>query len=72
MAKVRMSSRDIITLTLLVAMSAFFFADQRIMTAIIKELSIEYGVSESIIGLYRLGLYAHRRLHQHRLRISDR
>jgi MFS family permease len=50
MARVRMSSRDIITLSLLVAMSAFFFVDQRIMTAIIKELSAEYGVSESVIG----------------------
>ncbi len=45
-----MSSRDIITLSLLVAMSAFFFVDQRIMTAIIKELAAEYRVSESVIG----------------------
>ncbi len=50
MTKVRMSSRDIITLTLLVAMSVFFFADQRIMTAIIKELSAEYHVGVDILG----------------------
>jgi MFS family permease len=50
MTKIRMSNRDIITLTLLVAMSVFFFADQRIMTAIIKELSAEYSVGEEALG----------------------
>lgn len=46
----RMSGRDLFTLMLLVAMSVFLFADQRIMSAILPELSAEYGVSERILG----------------------
>ncbi len=38
---VTMSSRDRLTLILLVAMSIFLFADQRIMSAILPELSQE-------------------------------
>ncbi len=45
-----MSSRDVLTLTLLVAMSVFLFADQRIMSAIIKELSAEYKVGVDVLG----------------------
>lgn len=46
----RMSRRDLITLGLLVGMSIFLFADQRIMSAILPELSAEYGVSERVLG----------------------
>ncbi len=45
-----MKRGDKITLFLLVAMSVFLFADQRIMSAILPELSVEYGVSTSTLG----------------------
>jgi MFS family permease len=48
--RVRMEFRDIATLALLVSMSIFLFADQRIMSAILPELSAEYGVSERVLG----------------------
>ncbi len=47
---VTMSSRDRLTLILLVAMSIFLFADQRIMSAILPELSQEYGIDERVLG----------------------
>ncbi len=50
MQKVKMSSRDIITLLLLVLMSVFLFADQRIMSAILPELSAEYGANVRALG----------------------
>jgi MFS family permease len=46
-----MSRKDKLTLALLVSMSVFLFADQRIMSAIIGELSVEYGVSEYTLGI---------------------
>lgn len=50
MAKVKMSGRDKFTLILLVLMSVFLFADQRIMNAILPELAQEYGASERVLG----------------------
>jgi len=50
MAKVKMSGRDKFTLILLVLMSVFLFADQRIMNAILPELALEYGASERALG----------------------
>ncbi len=47
---VKMSSRDKITLFLLVSMSIFLFADQRIMSAILPELSKEYNIDEKVLG----------------------
>ncbi len=49
-AGAKMSRRDLITLGLLVGMSVFLFADQRIMSAILPELSAEYGVGERMLG----------------------
>jgi len=46
----KMTTRDKVTLTLLVLMSVFLFADQRIMSAILPELSQEYGVSDIKLG----------------------
>jgi MFS family permease len=46
----KMSRRDSITLALIVCMSIFLFADQRIMSAILPELSQEYGLSERTLG----------------------
>lgn len=46
----KMTARDKTTLTLLVLMSVFLFADQRIMYAIIKELQHEYNTSVEVIG----------------------
>jgi MFS family permease len=45
-----MTRRDKITLALLIAMSVFLFADQRIMGAILPELSKEYGVGKDILS----------------------
>lgn len=45
-----MTKRDKTTLALLVLMSVFLFADQRIMAAILNELSREYSVSEFTLG----------------------
>jgi MFS family permease len=50
MAKIGMTARDKITLALLVLMSVFLFADQRIMSAILPELAKEYGVSDLELG----------------------
>ncbi len=50
MSGIKMTRRDIITLLLLVLMSVFLFADQKIMGAIIKELSKEYSVSRETLG----------------------
>jgi len=46
----KMSTRDKITLLLLIFMSVFLFADQRIMSAILPELSKEYGINEQTLG----------------------
>ncbi len=46
-----MTSRDRITLALLFIMSTLLFADQMIMSAILPELSREYGASETTLGL---------------------
>lgn len=50
MAQLRMTARDRATLILLVLMSVFLFADQRIMSAILPEISAEYGANERILG----------------------
>lgn len=50
MEKVKMTRRDVITLLLLVLMSVFLFADQRIMSAILPELSAEYGADVRTLG----------------------
>ncbi len=46
-----MSFRDRFTLALLFVMSMLLFADQMIMSAILPELSREYGASETTLGL---------------------
>jgi MFS family permease len=51
MAKLKMSRRDIITLSLLFTMTLLLFADQIIMSAILPELSKEYGANETTLGL---------------------
>ncbi len=51
MSKVKMSGRDIITLSTLFVMTTLLFADQMIMSAILPELSKEYGASETTLGL---------------------
>ncbi|RKX90240.1 MAG: hypothetical protein DRZ90_16525 [Spirochaetes bacterium] len=45
-----MTSRDKITLALLVLMSVFLFADQRIMSAILPGISKEYNIDAKILG----------------------
>jgi len=45
-----MGPRDRLTLALLVAISVFLMADQKIMTAILPELTAEYGVSRMFLG----------------------
>lgn len=45
-----MTSRDLVTLFLLVFMSVFLYADQRIMSAILPELTVEYGIDVKILG----------------------
>jgi MFS family permease len=51
MSITRMSARDITTLGLLFVMTTLLFADQMIMSAILPELSKEYNVSETLLGL---------------------
>ena len=51
MAKIRMTKRDIITLATLFIMTTLLFADQMIMSAILPELSKEYGASVTTLGL---------------------
>lgn len=51
MRKPRMSARDVTTLGLLFVMTTLLFADQMIMSAILPELSKEYGASETLLGL---------------------
>jgi predicted MFS family arabinose efflux permease len=46
-----MSARDVTTLGLLFVMTTLLFADQMIMSAILPELSKEYGASETLLGL---------------------
>jgi hypothetical protein len=46
----QMPARDKITLVLLVLMSVFLFADQRIMSAILPEISAEYGLDARMLG----------------------
>lgn len=46
----RMAGRDKVTLVLLVLMSVFLFADQRIMSAILPEISAEYGLDGRMLG----------------------
>ena len=50
MAKIKMTGRDKFTLILLVAMSVFLYADQRIMSAILPELASEYALTERTLG----------------------
>lgn len=50
MAKAKMTGRDTFTLILLVAMSVFLYADQRIMSAILPELAGEYAITERTLG----------------------
>ena len=50
MARIKMSGRDRATLVLLVLMSVFLFADQRVMNAILPELTAEYGIGERALG----------------------
>ncbi len=45
-----MTSRDKITLALLVLMSVFLFADQRIMLAILPGISKEYNIDAKMLG----------------------
>jgi MFS family permease len=51
MGKLKMTGRDITTLALLFIMTLLLFADQMIMSAILPELSKEYGASETTLGL---------------------
>jgi len=51
MAKAKMSGRDITTLSLLFVMTLLLFADQIIMSAILPELSKEYGADETTLGI---------------------
>lgn len=51
MPKMKMTARDIITLGTLFIMTTLLFADQMIMSAILPELSKEYGASETTLGL---------------------
>ena len=51
MSKVKMSGRDITTLSLLFTMTLLLYADQIIMSAILPELSKEYGANETTLGL---------------------
>ena len=46
----KMSPRDKVTLVLLVLMSVFLFADQRIMSAILPELGEEFGFDQRMLG----------------------
>jgi len=48
--QVKMTGRDITTLVLLVLMSVFLFADQRIMSAILPEISAEYNADMRTLG----------------------
>ncbi|TFG62960.1 MAG: MFS transporter [Spirochaetales bacterium] len=50
MAASKMPGRDRFILVLLILMSVFLYADQRIMSAILPELSLEYGVTERLLG----------------------
>ncbi|MFW5769063.1 MAG: MFS transporter [Spirochaetota bacterium] len=50
MNKIPMPGRDKFVLALLILMSVFLYADQRIMSAILPELSLEYGINERILG----------------------
>ncbi|RKX79654.1 MAG: MFS transporter [Spirochaetes bacterium] len=50
MQKLPMSAKDRTLLILLVLMSVFLYADQRIMSAILPELSLEYGIGERTLG----------------------
>lgn len=50
MTEIRMSKRDKTTLFLLIFMSVFLYADQRIMSAILPELASEYKVSDVVLG----------------------
>lgn len=50
MAKTPMTGKDRFILALLILMSVFLYADQRIMSAILPELSAEYGVSDRLLG----------------------
>lgn len=51
MTKPKMSGRDITTLALLFFMTLLLFADQIIMSAILPELSKEYGADETTLGI---------------------
>ncbi len=51
MKKMKMSGRDAVTLGLLFIMTTLLFADQMIMSAILPELSKEYNVSETLLGI---------------------
>ncbi len=55
MARIKMSTREKITLGLLFAMTTLLYADQLIMSAILPELSREYGVTETTLGIIGSG-----------------
>jgi MFS family permease len=50
-ARSRMSGRELLTFVLLILMYVFMMADSRLMSAIMPELSQEYGVSRQTLGL---------------------
>ncbi|HEY9160624.1 MAG TPA: MFS transporter [Desulfomonilia bacterium] len=50
MSKAKMSTRDLITLIMLFAMTTILYADQSIMSAILPELSKTFNVDESTLG----------------------
>ncbi len=49
--KTGMSPRELVTFALLIAMYIFLMADSRLMSAIIPELSREYGVDKQALGM---------------------
>jgi MFS family permease len=51
MARIKMSRRDMFTLIMLFFMTTILYADQLIINAIIPQLSAEYGIDESKVGM---------------------
>jgi MFS family permease len=47
----KMTSRDVITLVLLILISVFLYADQNVVNPVIQELQQEYGVPKDKIGI---------------------
>ena len=50
MSKVKMSTRDIITMLMLFIMTTFLFAEQSIMSAILPELAKDFNTTERVLG----------------------